>query len=217
MADEWGIVKLPKERMSKSMVSGERNRPDGINEKIEFESGKSTQHMGKQVESVAANKISTSNSGMQYVQDFSDFGFDSVAEFNEPAQAVMLADDFELPAAMMHMAEMQNGQVGVLQLTPPMKAAVDHLVDEFYRDVAQAGESRSNSNLAAQELSEDQRNLVIDEDSGEVTRVIEPTDESLKATEKANRSHQLLFGDEATNRFGIQSKLEVKLSIEWRE
>jgi hypothetical protein len=47
--------------------------------------------------------------------------------------------------------------------------------------------------------------------------VIAPTEEAMQATEKANRSHQLLFGDEAANRFGVQSMLEVRLPVQGQE
>jgi hypothetical protein len=47
--------------------------------------------------------------------------------------------------------------------------------------------------------------------------VIAPTEKAMQATEKANQSHQLLFGDDAANRFGVQSKLEARLPVQGQE
>jgi hypothetical protein len=47
--------------------------------------------------------------------------------------------------------------------------------------------------------------------------VIAPTEEAMDATEKANQRYQLLFGDDAANRFGIQSELEARLPVNGQE
>jgi hypothetical protein len=118
---------------------------------------------------------------------------------------------------MMHMAVIEAGHEGAGPLTPQIKAAVDHLVDEFYRDVAQTGELGSNATVGTEVSSQEQSEFNSNGESGEDTRVIAPTDEAMQATEKANQSHQLLFGDDAANRFGIQSELEARLPVNGRE
>jgi hypothetical protein len=130
---------------------------------------------------------------------------------------VRLADDFALPAAIMHMAAIEAGHEGAGPMTPQIKAAVDHLVDEFYRDVAQTGEPDSDASVGTEVSSQEQSEFNSNGESGEDTRVIAPTDEAMQATEKANQSHQLLFGDDAANRFGIQSELEARLPVNGRE
>ena len=118
---------------------------------------------------------------------------------------------------MMHMAVIEAGHEGAGPLTPQIKAAVDHLVDEFYRDVAQTGEPDSVATVESEGSSQEQSEFNSTVESSEETRVIAPTEEAIDATEKANQRHQLLFGDDAANRFGIQSKLEARLPVNGRE
>ena len=211
------ILEQPKDGVNDLAVNCVSGQEEEVSKPSDDERFKGTQQVGAQVESAATIETSTSNADMQGAHRFSDLGSGSIPQSNLQPQAVRLADDFELPAAMMHMAAIDEGHEGTQPMTPQIKAVVDHLVDEFYRDVAKADEPGSNAKSQTEELSEDQSNFDTDEESGEMTRVITPTDGSLQATEKANRSHQLLFGDEAANRFGIQSKLEVKLPVDGLE
>lgn len=211
------ILNQPKDRVDDFAAYRANSHEVEMSEPGEGDRIKSIRQDGAQVGSVAAIEPLPPIAVIQNAHRLPDVESGSIAQSNEQPQAVRLADDFELPAAMMHMAAMKAGQEGAGMLTAPVKAAVDHLVDEFYRDVSKAGEPEPNANSQTAELSQDQSNFNTDEESGEMTRVIEPTDGSLQSTEIANRSHQLLFGDEAANRFGIQSKLEVKLPVDGQE
>ncbi len=195
-------------------VGGLNGRSD---KHAELEVGKGAQPTGMQKDSVSGIEKSLPNGDKRVEYEAADVDLDSIAKSAQQAQAVQLADDFALPAAMMHMAVTEAGHEGTGILTPQIKAAVDHLVDEFYRDVAQTGEPVSNATSETEGSSQEQSDLNITEELGEVTRVIAPTEEAVQATEKANQSHQLLFGDDAANRFGVQSKLEARLPVNGQE
>jgi hypothetical protein len=195
-------------------VRGFNGRGD---EHAELEVGKGAKQTGVEKDSVAGIEKSLPDGDSRVENESADVAFDSVAKSDQQAQAVRLADDFALPAAMMHMAVIEAGHEGAGPLTPQIKAAVDHLVDEFYRDVAQTGELGSNATVGTEVSSQEQSEFNSNGESGEDTRVIAPTDEAMQATEKANQSHQLLFGDDAANRFGIQSELEARLPVNGRE
>jgi hypothetical protein len=195
-------------------VRGLNGRSD---EQAEFEVGKGTKQNGEQENYVAGIEKSLPGGDNRVENQTGDVDLDSFANSAPQAQALRLADDFALPAAMMHMAAIEAGHEGAGPMTPQIKAAVDQLVDEFYRDVAQTGELGSDATVKTVESSQEQSELNINEESNEGTRVIAPTEEAMQATEKVNRSHQLLFGDEAANRFGVQSMLEVRLPVEGQE
>lgn len=195
-------------------VRGLNGRSD---EHAELEVGKGSKQIGVQKDSVSGIEKSLPDGDNRVENESADVGLDSVAKSGPQAQAVRLADDFALPAAMMHMVAIDAGHEGAGPLTPQIKAAVDHLVDDFYRDVAQTGELGSNATVGTEVSSQDEGNLNSTEESGELTRVIAPTEEAMQATEKANQSHQLLFGDDAANRFGVQSKLEARLPVQGQE
>jgi hypothetical protein len=186
-------------------------------EHAELELGKGSKQTGVQKDSVSGIEKSLPDGDKRVENESADVAFDSVAKSGPQAQAVRLADDFALPAAMMHMAAIEAGHEGAVPMTPQIKAAVDHLVDEFYRDVAQTGEPDTNASVGTEVSSQEQSEFYSNEESGEDTRVIAPTEEAMQATEKANQSHQLLFGDDAANRFGIQSKLEARLPVNGQE
>ena len=191
-------------------VRGLNGRSD---EQAEFEVGKGSKQTGVKKDSVAGIEKSLPDGDNRVENESADVDLDSDAKSAQQAQAVRLADDFALPAAMMHMAAIEAGHEGAGPMTPQIKAAVDHLVDEFYRDVAQTGEPVSVATVVSEGSFQEHSDLNITEESGEDTRVIAPTEEAMDATEKANQRHQLLFGDEAANRFGIQSKLEARLPV----
>jgi maltoporin len=195
-------------------VRGLNGRSD---EHAELEVGKGSKQIGVQKDSVSGIEKSLPDGDNRVENESADVGLDSVAKSGPQAQAVRLADDFALPAAMMHMVAIDAGHEGAGPLTPQIKAVVDHLVDDFYRDVAQTGELGSNATVGTEVSSQDEGNLNSTEESGELTRVIAPTEEAMQATEKANQSHQLLFGDDAANRFGVQSKLEARLPVQGQE
>ena len=182
-------------------------------EHAELEVGKGSKQTGVQKDSVAGIEKSLPDGDKRVENESADVDLDSDAKSAQQAQAVRLADDFALPAAMMHMAAIEAGHEGAGPMTPQIKVAVDHLVDEFYRDVAQTGEPVSVATVVSEGSFQEHSDLNITEESGEDTRVIAPTEEAMDATEKANQRHQLLFGDEAANRFGIQSKLEARLPV----
>jgi hypothetical protein len=195
-------------------VRGLHGRSD---EQAELKVGKGSKQNGEQEYYVAGIEKSLPGGDNRVENESADVGLDSVAKSGPQAQALRLADDFALPAAMMHMVAIDAGHEGAGPLTPQIKAAVDHLVDDFYRDVAQTGELGSNATVGTEVSSQDEGNLNSTEESGELTRVIAPTEEAMQATEKANQSHQLLFGDDAANRFGVQSKLEARLPVQGQE
>jgi hypothetical protein len=195
-------------------VRGLNGRSD---EHAELEVGKGAKQTGVEKDSVAGIEKSLPDGDKRVENETGDVDLDSVAKSDQQAQAVRLADDFALPAAMMHMAVIEAGHEGAGPLTPQIKAAVDHLVDEFYRDVAQTGEFGSDATVGSEVSSQEQSEFNSNGESGEDTRVIAPTEEAMQATEKANQSHQLLFGDDAANRFGVQSKLEARLPVNGRE
>ena len=195
-------------------VRGLNGRSD---EQAEFEVGKGSKQTGVKKDSVAGIEKSLPDGDNRVENESADVDLDSDAKSPQQAQAVRLADDFALPTAMMHMAAIEAGHEGAGPMTPQIKAAVDHLVDEFYRDVAQTGELGSNAAVGTEVSFQDEGNLNSTEESGELTRVIAPTEEAMQATEKANQSHQLLFGDDAANRFGVQSKLEARLPVQGQE
>lgn len=210
-------IDQPKKRVYDSVVNDAPQQDDRMAEQAEFEVGKGTKQKGEQENYVAGIEKSLPG-GDNRVEDYSaDIDLGSVAKLTPQAQALRLADDFALPAAMMHTAAIEAGYDGAVALTPQIKAAVDHLVDEFYRDVAQTDELGSNASVKTEQLSQDQSELNINEESNEETRLIAPTEEAMQATEKANQSHQLLFGDDAANRFGVQSMLEVRLPVQGQE
>ena len=186
-------------------------------EQAELEVGKGSKQTGVKKDSVAGIEKSLPDGDKRLENESTDVDLDSDAKSPQQAQAVRLADDFALPTAMMHMAAIEAGHEGAGPMTPQIKAAVDHLVDEFYRDVAQTGELGSDATVGTEVSFQDEGNLNSTEESGELTRVIAPTEEAMQATEKANQSHQLLFGDDAANRFGVQSKLEARLPVQGQE
>lgn len=175
---------------------------------------KGAKQNGVQKDSVAAIEKSSPDGEAQDMQKPSDVPLESVDGIGKKLQAVRLADDFVLPSAMMHMAAIEVGHGGAGHLTPEVKAAVDHIFDDFYRDVVKAGEFGSNATVETEESSKDHSDLNSTVESCEETRVIAPTEETMHATEKANKTHQLLFGDDAANRYGVQSKLEVRLPMD---
>ena len=191
-------------------VRGKNGKRDEL---AELEVGKGAQPTGMQKDSVSGIEKSLPNGDSRVDNETGDVDLDSDAKSAPQAQAVRLADDFTLPSAMMHMVAIEAGHEWAGPMTPQIKAAVDHLVDEFYRDVAQTGELVSVATVVSEGSFQEQSDLNVTEESGEDTRVIAPTEEAMDATEKANQRHQLLFGDEAANRFGIQSKLEARLPV----
>jgi hypothetical protein len=195
-------------------VRGKNGKRDEL---AELEVGKGAQPTGMQKDSVSGIEKSLPNGDNRVENESADVDLDSDAKSAQQAQALRLADDFALPTAMMHMAAIEAGHEGAGPMTPQIKAAVDHLVDDFYRDVAQTGELGSNATVGTEVSFQDEGNLNSTEESGELTRVIAPTEEAMQATEKANQSHQLLFGDDAANRFGVQSKLEARLPVQGQE
>jgi hypothetical protein len=195
-------------------VRGKNGKRDEL---AELEVGKGAQPTGMQKDSVSGIEKSLPNGDNRVENESADVDLDSDAKSAQQAQALRLADDFALPTAMMHMAAIEAGHEGAGPMTPQIKAAVDHLVDDFYRDVAQTGELGSNATVGTEVSFQDEGNLNSTEESGELTRVIAPTEEAMQATEKANQSHQLLFGDDASNRFGVQSKLEARLPVQGQE
>jgi len=195
-------------------VRGKNGKRDEL---AELEVGKGAQPTGMQKDSVSGIEKSLLDGDNRVENESAAIGLDSVAKSDPQAQAVQLADDFTLPSAMMQMAAIEAGHEEAGPLTPEIKAAVDHLVDNFYRDVAQTGKPDSDASVGTEVSSQEQSDLNITEESGEVTRVIAPTEQAMQATEKANQSHKLLFGDEAVNRFGVQSKLEARLPVQGQE
>jgi virulence-associated protein VagC len=195
-------------------VRGKNGKRD---EHAELEVGKGAKQTGVEKDSVSGIEKSLPDDDKRVENESADVAFDSVAKSGPQAQAVRLADDFALPAAMMHMAAIEAGHEGAGPLTPQIKAAVDHLVDDFYRDVAQTGEPDSDASVGTEVSSQEQSEFNSTVESSEETRVIAPTEEAMDATEKANQRHQLLFGDDAANRFGIQSKLEARLPVQGQE
>ena len=136
---------------------------------------------------------------------------DMVGESPLEREAIRLSDDFALPAAVMHLAGIEAGHETDTEMSPQIKAAVSHLIDDFYRDVNEA--TRGDSGAASEEQAEpiDESGSSKSEESEEMVRVVEPSEMTQEASEKANRSHRLLFGDEAANRYGLQSMHEVRL------
>ena len=195
-------------------VRGLNGRSD---EQAELKVGKGSKQTGVKNDSVAGIEKSFPDGDNRVENETGDVHLDSDAKSAQQAQAVRLGDDFALPAAMMHMAAIEAGHEGAGPMTPQIKAAVDHLVDEFYRDVALTGEHGSDATVGTEVSFRDEGNLNSTEESGELTRVIAPTEEAMQATEKANQSHQSLFGDDAANRFGVQSKLEARLPVQGQE
>ena len=195
-------------------VRGLNGRSD---EQAELKVGKGSKQTGVKNDSVAGIEKSFPDGDNRVENETGDVHLDSDAKSAQQAQAVRLGDDFALPAAMMHMAAIEAGHEGAGPMTPKIKAAVDHLVDEFYRDVVQTDVLGSDATVGTEVSFQDEGNLNSTEESGELTRVIAPTEEAMQATEKANQSHQLLFGDDAANRFGVQSKLEARLPVQGHE
>lgn len=135
-----------------------------------------------------------------------------VEESVEKQEAIRLSDDFALPSAMMHLAAIEAGHEAHTEMSPQIRAAVSHLVDDFYRDVNKV--ARGDSEVSPEEEVVIEKNdSSKNETSEEMVRVIEPSKFTQEASDKANSSHQLLFGDEAANRYGIQSLLEVRLPV----
>lgn len=135
-----------------------------------------------------------------------------VEESVKKQEAIRLSDDFALPSAMMHLAAIEAGHEAHTEMSPQIKAAVSHLVDDFYRDVNRA--ARGDSEVSPEEeVAIEENDSSKNETSEEMVCVIEPSKFTQEASDKANSSHQLLFGDEAANRYGIQSLLEVRLPV----
>ena len=217
--EEKGRVVLdqPDDRVNDSAVDDAHGQDHKMDWQAEMELGKGSKQTGMQKDSVSGIEKSLPNGDNRVENESADVDLDSDAKSAQQAQALRLADDFALPTAMMHMAAIEAGHEGAGPMTPEIKAAVDHLVDDFYRDVAQTGELGSDATVGTEVSSQEQSDLNITEESGEVTRVIAPTERAMQATEKANQRHQLLFGDEAVNRFGVQSKLEARLPVQGQE
>lgn len=211
------ILDQPEERVNDSAVNDAHGQDRRTDEQTEFEDGNGVKQTGVQEDSVSGFEKSLPDGDNRVENESADVALDSVAKSAQQAQAVRLADDFALPSAMMHMAAIEAGHEGVGPMTPEIKAAVDHLVDEFYRDVAQVGEREPDITAETEVSSQEQSEFNSNNESAEVTRVIAPTEEAMQATEKANQSHQLLFGDDAANRFGVQSKLESRLPVNGQE
>jgi hypothetical protein len=135
---------------------------------------------------------------------------DTVGELPKPEEAIQLSNNFVLPAAIMHLAA---NHVAENKLSPQIRAAVNLLIEDFYRDVNEA--TKGQTVMASQQEAKtiEKSGSANSEQSEELTRVIEPSEMTQDGSEKANRGHQLLFGDEAANRYGIQSMLEVSLSV----
>lgn len=186
-------------------------------EEVELKIGKDIKVTGERQDSLAAIEKPLSGDDSRVDDHSSEIELGSVDKSAPHSQAVRLADDFALPSAMMHMVAIEAGHGGSASMTPQIKAAVDHLVDDFYRDVAQVGELGSNATAETEVSAQEQSEFNTNNKLAEVTRVIAPTEEAMQATEKANQSHQLLFGDEAANRFGVQSKLEARLPVQGQE
>ena len=127
-------------------------------------------------------------------------------------EAIRLSDDFALPSAMMHLAAVEAGHEADTEMPPQIRAAVSHLIDDFYRDVNKAARGESEVSPEEEAVVEEDDSIKI-ETSEEMVRVIEPSKFTQEASDKANSSHQLLFGDESANRYGIQSLLEVRLPV----
>ena len=195
-------------------VRGLNGRSD---EHAELEVGKGAKQTGVHKDSVSGIEKSLPDGVNRVENESADVDLDSIAKSAPQVHAVQLADDFALPSAMMHMTAIEAGHEGAGPLTPEVKAAVDHLVDDFYRGVAQVGELGSDATEEPEVSAQEQSEFYSNEESIEETRVIAPTEEAMQATEKANQSHQLLFGDDAANRFGIQSELEARLPVNGRE
>ena len=207
------VLDQPDDRVNDSAVDdahGQNHKMDG---QVEMKLGKGAKQTCVQKDFVAELEKSLPDGDKRVENETRDVDLDSDAKSAQQAQAVRLADDFTLPSAMMHMAAIEAGHEGAGPMTPEIKAAVDHLIDEFYRDVAQVGELGANATSETDFTTQEQSEFSSNEESGEVTWLIEPTEQAMQATERANQSHQLLFGDVAANRFGVQSKLEVRLSV----
>ena len=211
------VLGQPDDRVNDSAVDdahGQNHKMDG---QVEMKHGKGAKQTCVQKDSVAEFEKSLPDGDKRVENETGDVDLDSDAKSAQQAQAVRLADDFALPTAMMHMAAIEAGHDGAGPVTPQIKAAVDHLVDEFYRDVAQTCELGSDATVGTEVSSQYQGDFNSTEESGDLTRVIAPTEKAMQATEKANQSHQLLFGDDAANRFGVQSKLEARLPVQGQE
>jgi hypothetical protein len=111
----------------------------------------------------------------------------------------------------MHLAGIEAGHEAGTEMSPQIKAAVSHLIDDFYRDVNEATRGESGGASEEQAGAIEESGSSKSEESEEMVRVVEPSEMTHEATEKANRSHRLLFGDEAANRYGLQSMHEVRL------
>lgn len=217
--EEKGRVVLdqPDDRVNDSAVDDAHGQDHKMDWQAEMELGKGSKQTGVQKDSVSGIEKSLPNGDKRVENESADVDLDSDAKTAQQAQALRLADDFALPSAMMHMAAIEAGHEGSGSMTPQIKAAVDHLVDDFYRDVAQVGELGPDATAETEVSAQEQSEFNTNNESAEVTRVIAPTEEAIQATEKANQSHQLLFGDEAANRFGVQSKLEARLPANGHE
>jgi hypothetical protein len=80
-------------------VRGLNGRSD---EHAELEVGKGSKQTGVKKDSVAGIEKSFPDGDKRVENESADVAFDSVAKSGQQAQAVRLADDFALPAAMMH-------------------------------------------------------------------------------------------------------------------
>lgn len=211
------VLDQPDDRVNDSAVDDAHGQDHKMDGQVEMKLGKGAKQTCVQKDSVAEHEKSLPDGDKRVENETVDVDSDSDAKSAQQAQAVRLADDFALPAVMMHMAALGVGHEGAGPMTPEIKAAVDHLVDEFYRDVAQTCELGSDATVGTELSSQDQGDFNSTKESGDLTRVIAPTEKAMQATDKANQSHQLLFGDDAANRFGVQSKLEARLPVNGQE
>jgi len=92
-------------------------------------------------------------------------------------------------------------------LTPQQHAALQHVADAFYQDLATKAQAR----LANQESPGGQ--LVQAPDGGE-TLIIQPGPDVEHARQRANELFRALFGDDRYNQFTMQSAMELSVPVQ---
>jgi hypothetical protein len=110
-----------------------------------------------------------------------------------PARAFRLGSDVRLPAALMH-------QAATTAATLEIAAANQGIIDSFYQEIF----SRS-----ADGTTDEQENPLIAE--VEETLVIPAGKNTDSVRERADEIYRALYGNEAFNRYSIESAVEVRL------
>lgn len=119
-----------------------------------------------------------------------------------PEIGIRLSEDFRLPASILAAAA-REGDTAANTMPGPIRDVSEVLIADFYQSIAW------ESSLAG----ESEPLVETDPETGELTRVIEPSSSTDGIRKRSDEHYRALFGDMAYNQFLRQSAIEKTLPV----